>query len=180
MSGPNTHNTIVSFFHTKATGSIIPRGRERDAKLEIPFIFSGRDFENVIPKAKHVIAWSLFHCFLHHKAIDSMFQRTCISHLYDNIASMNWQKGNPTGAGVRYCLRLIPQRLVLSVINNDCMNVFIVDNHERIPVVTVALNQILQLVCQCQQNFFGVSNRCPLQVTGSVCNYMCTLNSRSF
>ena len=56
MSGPNTHNTIVSFSHTKATGSIIPRGRERDAKLEIPFIFSGRDFENVIPKAKHVIA----------------------------------------------------------------------------------------------------------------------------
>ena len=65
------------------------------------------------------------------------------------------------------------QRLVLAVFNNDCMNVFILDNHEYISVVTVALNQILQqpiMVCQCQRNFFGVSNRCSLQVTGSVCN----------
>ena len=111
MSGPNTHNTIVSFSHMKATGSIIPRARERDAKLEIPFTFPGCDFENVIPKAKHVIAWSLFHCFFHNKAIDSMFQSTCIFHLYDNVASLNWQKGNVTGAGVRYCLRLIPKGL---------------------------------------------------------------------
>jgi len=30
MTGPSTHNTIVSFSHRKATGSVIPRARERE------------------------------------------------------------------------------------------------------------------------------------------------------
>ena len=36
---------------------------------------------------------------------------TCIFHHYDNVASLKWQKGNLTGASVRYCLRLISKGL---------------------------------------------------------------------